>query len=154
MSEQDKDSIIKVAKIHEQRLLEALAAVDSLFPFNADKVKNIKKTDFFALETLTSRFSRLQDLMGSKLFDLCLVSLGESIDGLSMIDKANKLEKTGTLDSAHWWMEMRRLRNNVTHEYPDQPEITADILNHVHTTIAPMLALFNKMLATIDKSEN
>ncbi len=149
MSQEDLGSIISVSKIHEQRLLEALSAIEALFPLDADKIKNINQAQFFALETLSSRFGRLQDLMGSKLFDLCLISLGENIDGLSMIDKANKLEKSSILESTHSWMAMRKLRNNITHEYPDQPEITADILNNINTTIKPMLKLFNKILDTI-----
>ena len=152
MSQEEIMSIIRVSKIHEQRLLQSLSVIENLFPLNAEKIQNINQNQLFALETLTSRFARLQDLMGSKLFDLCLISLGETIDGLSMIDKANKLEKSSILDNAHSWMEMRKLRNNITHEYPDQPEITAEILNKLHATIKPMLGLYNKILDIIIKT--
>ena len=144
--------ILQVSKVHEQRLLQALTLVEPLFPFDATSVQYIGQSQFFALETLTSRFSRLQDLIGSKLFDLCLLTMGETVDGLSMIDKANKLEKLSILDSTHAWMEMRKLRNNLTREYPDKPEITAQILNQLHASIAPMLSLYNKIVTTIQNT--
>lgn len=74
MSQEEVGSILKTALIHEQRLKQALSAVQSLFSMTPEKVQNLNQTDFFAVETLTSRFSRLQDLMGSKLFDLCLLA--------------------------------------------------------------------------------
>lgn len=153
MNQDTIQPILQISKIHEQRLLEALAIVEPMFPFNAEKVLHISQPQFFALETLTSRFARLQDLIGSKLFDLCLLSMGEAIDGLSMIDKANKLEKSSILYSTHAWLEMRKLRNNLTHEYPDKPEITAQILNQLHATITPMLSLYNKIVTILESSD-
>lgn len=82
-----------------------------------------------------------------------MLSLGESIDGLSMIDKANKLEKSSVLDNAHEWMELRKLSNNLTHEYPDHPEITASILNKMYNLIQPMLALQNRIINIIQKAQ-
>jgi uncharacterized protein with HEPN domain len=149
MINDDAASIIHVSKIHEQRLLEALALISALFPMDVNKIQNLTQPQLFALEVVTGRFAKLQDLMGAKLFDLCLSSIGETTDGLTMIDKANKLEKFSVLDNAHWWMDMRKLRNNLTHEYPDQPEIAASILNKMYNTIPPMLNFYNKMVEKI-----
>jgi uncharacterized protein with HEPN domain len=88
------------------------------------------------------------------MFDMCLTALGENITGLSMIDKANMLEKFGIIDSAHHWMGLLKLRNNLTHEYPDLPEVTADILNNLQREMQLMLTLYNNILVSIHKAQS
>ncbi len=152
MSHEEVDSILKTADIHKLRLNQALRAVQQLFPMTAETVINLNEQQLFAIETLTNRFAKLQDLMGSKLFDLCLLSLGETIEGLSMIDKANKLEKASVLDSTPAWMNLRKLRNGLAHEYPDHPEIAASILNSLHAQIQPVFTLCDRLQSIIRKS--
>ena len=48
---------------------------------------------------------------------------------MTFIDRLNRLEKFGVLDEAENWMKMRQIRNHLSHEYPDQPEIMAEYLN-------------------------
>lgn len=150
MIQDETQSIINSAKIHEQRLQEAVAAVKELFPMDANKIQLLTQNQFFALDTLTNRFAKLQDLMGAKLFDLCLNSLGENTDGMSMIDKANKLEKLYLIDDAHMWTDLRKIRNNLTHEYPDQPEVAAVILNKVYTHVTPLVQIYKNVVAKIE----
>lgn len=143
--EDESAEIIKICEIHKQRLNQATRATAHIFPLTTETIENFKEQDLFAMETLVNRFAKLQDLMGTKLFDLCLLKLGETIDGLSMIDKANKLEKASVLTSSNDWMKLRKLRNSVTHEYPGHPEITANILNKLRDHIDEMLSLYDKM---------
>ena len=49
-------------------------------------------------------------------------------DTQSNLDRLNKLEKIGLLPSAKAWIEMREIRNSITHEYPDNEE---DMINGI-----------------------
>lgn len=54
------------------------------------------------------------------------------------IDKLNKLEKLQIIESAEVWKKMRNIRNILSHEYPDRPEISAEIFNRAFS-YGPML---------------
>jgi len=41
----------------------------------------------------------------------------------------NRLEKTGAIPSVSDWLVLREMRNSFLHEYPDEPEIQASLLN-------------------------
>ncbi len=67
------------------------------------------------LDAFVSRFGRLQDMVGDKLLPALLVALAEKTG--PAIDNLDKAEKFGFIDSAEVWMELRRLRNQMVHEY-------------------------------------
>ncbi|MDQ6995441.1 MAG: hypothetical protein Q9M18_07595 [Mariprofundaceae bacterium] len=59
------------------------------------------------------------------------------------IDKLNRLEKNGVIASAHDWLILAEMRNSFSHEYSDEPEIQASLLNKA-------FVLANDLLATLD----
>jgi len=48
--------------------------------------------------------------------------LGEEITALAAIDRLNRLEQLGWLPAAEEWTELRRMRNEFAHEYPETPQ--------------------------------
>lgn len=68
------------------------------------------------------RFAKIQDMMGEKLFPVYLESLQEYKNSMSFIDMLNKLEKLETIESTDEWKYFRKLRNLLTHEYPDNED--------------------------------
>lgn len=60
------------------------------------------------------RFSKLQDILGTKIFGLLLAALGENADAL--IDKLNKLERLNYIADINWWMDLREMRNQFAHD--------------------------------------
>lgn len=125
------EELIKIAKIHMNRIEIATKHIRHLFPITAESVANLGENELAWIELFISRFSKLQDLIGSKLIDMFLEQKSENIDGLAMIDKLNKLEKLGVINDAEIWKEMRLLRNHISHEYPDLPELSAKYLNQI-----------------------
>ncbi|SFX09905.1 hypothetical protein [Marinospirillum alkaliphilum] len=79
------------------------------------------------VEAFASRFSRLQDTVGDKLLPAWLRALGEHTG--AVIDNLDRAEKLGMLKSADQWLEIRLIRNQMVHEYIEQPEILANALN-------------------------
>jgi uncharacterized protein YutE (UPF0331/DUF86 family) len=66
-------------------------------------------------EALSGRFARLVDLLIQKIFRL-IDELNLAPQG-TVRDSINRAEKNGLIDSAEHLVEMRRLRNQIAHEY-------------------------------------
>ena len=45
---------------------------------------------------------------------------------MSLLDVVDKLEKFEIIDSSYKWMEYRKLRNKLTHEYPNNKQDIID----------------------------
>jgi len=70
------------------------------------------------IEALTSRFSRLCDILIQKIFRL--IDEIELENEGTVRDRINRAEKRGVINSAQQFIEIRRLRNKISHEYdPD-----------------------------------
>ena len=67
--------------------------------------------------------------MGDKLFPMVLIELQEYKKSMSLIDVLNKLERLEIIDSKDEWIEFRKLRNSLTHEYPDNEEEIIEAIN-------------------------
>lgn len=111
---------INIAKNHLRRLESAIKQI-----YEFELFENFSEDDFEAvkiLDTFVLRFIKLQDYLGQKLFRRFLEQIGEYTENMSFIDILDKLEKLGIISSTYTWMEIRKLRNKMTHEYPDEIE--------------------------------
>ncbi len=143
---QELSAAIAIANKHAERLQYAITQLSHKFPLSAVKIDHLTNEDIAVLELFTSRFAKLQDFMGTKLYPLFLkIVEQEDIDSTTFIDKLNKLEKLRIIDSAHKWKEMRNTRNHISHEYPNDPGLAATHLNAAYN-MAPELL---KYLATV-----
>lgn len=71
--------------------------------------------DYDAFEALTSRFARVSDILLQKFFRaLDVVELAE---GGTLLDVFLRAEKRGLVESADQFLEIRELRNEISHEY-------------------------------------
>ncbi len=152
MNKQTIESLIEIAKIHESHLLYALNNLGDIFPITEEKVVNLTREEFLLVELLTTRFSKLQDFMGSNLVDAVLVQLNEFSDNLTMIDKMNKLEKFELIKDAHLWTDIRKLQNHLTHEYPNRPNLVAKFLNQAYSLSFDLLEILNNLLRKLESS--
>ena len=94
------------------------------FPALQTEAKDITLTDsqIRTLDQLVFRFGKLQDAIDTRLFPALLQLLQEWQENEAFLDKLNRAEKLGLLDSVEQWQRLRELRNQITHEYPDNPE--------------------------------
>src|SRR3989338_2352456 len=130
MNEKDLlKSQLEICDMHYSRLKLAIAKIGNFFPLDEKFLSLISEDNLGYLEILTTRFAKLQDMLGEKVFANILDILGEDIAGKSFIDKLNKLEKLEMIPSANWWRDLRDLRNALTHEYPNELALMADNLN-------------------------
>lgn len=127
----------KIADIHSRRLSAAIQKTEKFFPIDPLKLSILKDDEVAFLDMMTTRFSKLQDFIGGKIFPLILDILGEN--ALSFRDKLNVLEKLRIIDDASWWMKMREIRNQITHDYPDNYDILAKHFNQMRPFIEKLL---------------
>lgn len=132
------NSMLKIADAHVSRIVMALQELQPSLPFDAEKIMSLSKENLLFTDLLVHRFGKLQDLLGNKIINEFLISIDEYSANLSMLDKVYKLEKLGVIEDVEIWKEMRRVRNHVTHEYPDNPDFSAVDLNKI-AELAPVL---------------
>jgi len=129
---------LKVCHRHADRLQWAMTEMQKYIPFSSESLEGLNDVEVAILDQFSTRFSKLQDIMGMKLFPVVLELTKEQGALDAFIDKLNRLEKIGAIDSAADWLILREMRNAFSHEYPDDPEIQAAILNKAFT-LAGML---------------
>lgn len=139
------NEMLKIADIHAGRVRQALLHIQELFPIHADIVSNISEENFAWIEVWIGRFSKLQDYLSSNLIDAFLTHHAENIDKLMMIDKLNKCERLGIIEDVEVWHEMRSLGNKLAHEYPDNPDFTAESLNQVFALTPKLLEILENI---------
>ena len=132
--------------------------VDALLP-EMQKYIFLQKIDFENIENVKTidsfiyRFSKIQDKMGEKLFPAVLDKLQEYKPNMSLVDVLHKLEKIELIISADMWIDFRKLRNELTHDYPNnETEIVEAIMLAVPAYHA-MKIIYFKMLDVILRNQ-
>ena len=112
-------------KAHIELINEALDVLKDMLPIkNYQELDNLEK---FALNALIFRFSKLQDLLGSKIFRTYLEFTGFNTSDKSFFDILKEIEKEGIVD-IDTWDELRKFRNQIAHDYPlDKDEVIESI---------------------------
>jgi hypothetical protein len=100
------------------------------------------------VEAFVGRFGRLQDTVGDKLLPLVLLVLGEKAS--AAIDNLDRAERLGLIGSADEWMAMRNLRNQMVHEYVEDPTVLTSALQSGHAFVSVLVAAADRILAEIE----
>ena len=89
---------------------------------DTDWVKSLDNKPELAegLEAFMSWFGRMQDTVADKLLPRWLMALAETPG--SQIETLNRAEKLGVLADVSAWLEARKLRNILVHEYMENPK--------------------------------
>jgi len=104
------------------------------------------------LDAFVARFGRLQDTVGDKLLPALLTALAEKTG--PAIDNLDKAEKFGLIKSADVWMEMRRLRNQMVHEYIEDLAVLTSALRAGHEFVPELLAAAGRCVAQAQRLLN
>ena len=90
-----------------------------------------------------SRFGRLQDTLGDKLIPLYLQLIGEKPK--AFVDNLDRMEKLEVVDNANEWPRMRRLRNQMVHEYINDVNVFVKAINEAHDFISSMASTAHRL---------
>lgn len=103
------------------------------------------------VEAFVGRFSRLQDTIGDKLLPLLLEALGEKPS--SAIDNLDRAERLGWITSSDEWLTIRSLRNQMIHEYVEDPVVLTSALQSGHVFVSALIGAADKIITEIEKRD-
>lgn len=144
---------IEICDIHQKRLEDSYEQIKHLYPFKEQYFPLKSYNDLASLDMFTVRLSKLQDTLGNKVFPLLLKHLGENIEGLSIIDMLNRLQKLLIVNDIYTWKILRDIRNLIAHEYPDSYELLSETLNEALKLYPYLISILNKIKARIKEND-
>jgi hypothetical protein len=80
------------------------------------------------LDAYLKRFASIQDFLGAKIFSLLLDIAG--INNSKMSEVLSNIEKENIIDSLENWIELREVRNELEHDYPEDLQEALDDLKY------------------------
>jgi len=127
---------------HEELIVEALGALEPFLPIRSyDALGSLER---FALNALIFRFSKLQDLLGAKIFRTYLEYSGFTVQERSFFELLKEIEKEGIID-IDTWNELRQLRNQVAHDYPTELDEVIESINLFIDKTGTLLDVFHAL---------
>jgi len=105
------DDLLKESNIYDQ------------FTFNT-----LKPEKRAILDAYLKRFASIQDFLGAKIFSLLLEVAG--INNTKMSEVLSNIEKENIIDSLENWVELRDIRNELEHDYPEELQEALDDLKY------------------------
>ncbi len=93
---------------------------------------DIAEDDWIRWDALTVRFARLADILTQRVFRA--IDVVEFMPaGSTFIDRINRAEKRGHIQSVFSWKEIREVRNQIVHEYASEHLIALlqDVVQYV-----------------------
>ncbi|MBD9356622.1 hypothetical protein [Methylomonas albis] len=96
------------------------------------------------VEAFVGRFGRLQDTLADKLLPVLLSVSGEQVG--AAIDNLDRAERLDWIASTDDWLTMRRLRNQMVHEYIEDLTVLANALNSGHRFVPSLLSAAGQLL--------
>ena len=133
---------LEECRLHAEVLREARADLGAA-RFSPEEMTALPKERRRLLDQLAYRFVKLQDSMGMKLLPGLLVLAEEPLpESTPFGEKLQRLERLGALESADRWRQLRELRNQLSHEYEDVPELKAEGVNRFVGGVDELLDLW------------
>jgi hypothetical protein len=132
---------------HLQTTDQRLFVID----FDAARARSLDSDADLAerVEAFVSRFGRLQDTLGDKLLPALLSALGEKVG--AQLDNLDVAERLGYIESSESWFAVRELRNQMVHEYIEDPEILASALRSGHDFVSVLVTVTDTLTGEIER---
>lgn len=127
------DKLLSECDKHLKRISGAHTKMSLFMPLDAKKYQQLTDDEIEHVDQFLFRFAKLQDAIGEKLFVLMLEFLKEeNVKAKPFVDTLNRLEQLGLLDDKNIWLELRKIRNNIAHQYEDEPPQASEALNAIY----------------------
>ena len=127
---------------HSKRMLSAYNKVLLIFPLDVNRYRILTDDEIEHIDQMVYRFSKLQDAIGERLFKSVLMFLEDDIKNKPFLDVLNRLEQLAILPSRDEWLRLRKLRNELSHEYSNEDEENVAALNVLFDEIKTINGIF------------
>jgi hypothetical protein len=132
------------SNIHIDRLTDVLLVLKKLYPITSDKLKTISNENQDKLDVLAFRFSKLQDLLGTKIFREYLIVLQYPTEGKNFLELLKELDKEKIID-IDIWSEFRGVRNSISHDYPFEEDEKIEAINYLIQNVNYLIEITKKI---------
>lgn len=140
------EKLIAECDKHLKRINGAYLKMSVFMPLDANKFQQLSDDEIEHIDQFLFRFAKLQDAVGEKLFMLLLEFLKEEhTRAKSFIDILNRLEQLGLLKDKNVWLELRKVRNNIAHQYEDEPQQAAEALNAIYASKTTLEKIYTSL---------
>ena len=137
------EKLITECDKHVQRMNHAYIKMALFMPLDISRYNQLSEDEVEHIDQFLFRFAKLQDAMGEKLFILMLEFLEEeNPKSKPFIDTLNRLEQLGLLEYKNTWLELRKIRNNIAHQYEDDPKQASEALNSIYAAKPTLERIF------------
>ncbi|SMP66152.1 hypothetical protein SAMN06295888_11388 [Desulfonatronum zhilinae] len=138
-------TVVAECDLHIDRIRHAHNHVQRFFPLSPSGYDDLSADDITYLDQLVYRYTKLQDVVGEKLFPLTLILLGEQVEAKPFIDILNRLERLELIPSRAEWTSWRELRNDLAHEYPGDIGDRVEALNALMKTVWDLIETYGSI---------
>ncbi len=143
------DQHLLEAMVHIDRLTSVLNTLKKLYPLDNKTLENLKSEDVDKLDVLAFRFSKLQDLLGSKIFREYLAVLQYPVEDKNFLELLKELDKENIIE-IDIWSEFRGVRNSISHDYPFEEHEKIEAINYLIENIHYLLDITKKIKANFE----
>lgn len=147
-------NVLAECALHQKRIHYALSKLKQFMPLTIDDYKSLNDEQIEALDQFLFRFSKLQDTIGQRLFTGILELQEEAFKTLSFLDLLNRLEQLHVIDNKEQWLVLRNMRNNLAHEYEDDPQGMTDVLNGIYAAYPILTTILLQATAYVTEKLN
>ncbi len=127
---------------HIELIEESLEVLEKKVPIK--DYDSLNQLERFALNALIFRFSKLQDLIGAKIFRNYLEYSGFNTTEKSFFDILKEIEKESIIDIDSW-NELRVLRNKIAHDYPKDADEVIESINLFISRVEVIISIAKKL---------
>jgi hypothetical protein len=131
------DNYFNEAQKHSAKINGAMEVLKTVMPL--ETYGELSELHQDKLDILVFRFSKLQDLLGDKIFRTILEYSGFNTQR-PFIELLSELERENLLELNHW-IELREARNKIAHDYPDDEVHIVESINFIYTHVTYLMEL-------------
>ncbi len=135
--------------IHTDRLLDVLSILETLHPLDSEKLETITLENKDKLDVLAFRFSKLQDLLGTKIFREYLTVLQYPIEDKNFLELLKELDKEKIID-IDIWSEFRGIRNSISHDCPSGEDEKLEAINYLIKNVKYLIDITKKIKVSFE----
>ncbi|HHH52153.1 MAG TPA: hypothetical protein ENK91_00705 [Bacteroidetes bacterium] len=137
------------AMVHIDRLVTVLNTLEKIYPLDNEKLENLSSEDIDKLDVLAFRFSKLQDLLGSKIFREYLTVLQYPVEDKNFLELLKELDKENIIE-IDIWSEFRGVRNSISHDYPFEENEKLEAINYLIGNVHYLIDITKKIKANYE----
>jgi hypothetical protein len=155
MKELNLEKLLSECHKHIKRLRSASKKMSLYMPLSVNRYENLTDDEVEHIDQFLFRFAKLQDTIGNKLFGALLSFLQEAnLKNSPFLDVLNRLEQLKIIENKDDWVELRKIRNDISHHYDDDSQEMVLGINAIYQKKDLLIEIFNKVESQYNETKS